>query len=391
VGTGDSRGLVSRRIDAFRHDEMLSDTEVRAMDARVDDTAIGQTRAMTPAPPDRRFASDNNAAVHPRVMEAIERANVGHATAYGDDPWTSSAVDAFRDLFGSEVSVYMVWGGTGANVMALSTLLTPGGAIVCTRSSHINVDETGAPERILGAKLIDVTDDRGRMSPEQIREWAHWIGVQHHPQPAVLSITQSTEWGTLYSPDEVAALCDVAHSLGMRVHLDGARIANATAALGGTAAALRAFTIDAGVDVVSFGGAKNGMMHGEAVVYLSPDLDRWAPYVRKQVTQLPSKVRYISAQFSALLNDDLWIRNAQHANSMADLLHRRVADLPGVDAGPAPVVNSIFPSLSRGADQLREWSFFYDWDPTRVRWMTSWDTTIGDIDAFVAGVRHFVS
>jgi threonine aldolase len=346
---------------------------------------------MTPDPPDRRFASDNNAGVHPSVLEAIERANVGHATAYGDHPWTADAADAFRELFGRDVSTWMVWGGTGANVMALSTLLTPGGAVVCSRSAHINVDETGAPERILGAKLIDVEDDRGRISPDQIREWAHWIGVQHHVQPSVLSITQSTEWGTLYTADEIGVLCDVAHSLGMSVHLDGARIANATAALGATVATLRSFTVDAGVDVVSFGGAKNGMMHGEAVVYLSPGHDRWAPFVRKQVTQLPSKVRYISAQFSALLADDLWIRNARHANEMAVLLHRETSGLGGVEVGPAPVVNSMFPALSRGTDALRDWSYFYDWDATRVRWMTSWDTTPADVHAFAAGVRHFVS
>ncbi|MFM8946081.1 MAG: threonine aldolase family protein [Actinomycetota bacterium] len=277
--------------------------------------------SQVPASPERRFASDNNAGVHPRVLEAIAAANSGHATAYGDDRWTRRAESVFRDLFGSSVETFMVWGGTGANVMALATMLSPAGAVLCTDAAHINVDETGAPERVLGAKLIDVPHDRGRLHPEQIREFAHFTGVMHHVQPSVLSITQSTEWGTLYTPDEVGALCDTAHSMGMTVHLDGARIANATAALGGSVEALRAFTIDAGVDVVSFGGAKNGMMHGEAVVYLNTALARSAPYVRKQVTQLPSKVRYISAQFVALLEDELWIENASHANRMATRLY----------------------------------------------------------------------
>ena len=350
--------------------------------------------AVPEASPSRRFASDNNAAVHPAVLEAVARANVGHATAYGDDPWTAEAESMFRELFGRDVATFMVWSGTGANVMALATMLSPAGAVVCSDAAHINVDETGAPERILGAKLIDLPSEAGRIRPDQVRSLAHLLGVPHHVQPSVLSITQSTEWGTLYSPDEIGALCEAAHSLGMLVHLDGARIANATVALGGDVAALRSFTIDAGVDVVSFGGTKNGMMHGEAVVYLRPELARSAPFVRKQVTQLPSKVRYISAQFSALLNDDLWLANARHANEMATRLHSAVVDIPGVQAGPAPVVNSIFPVLPADRiEPLREWSFFYDWDPhaNQVRWMTSWDTEVRDIETFAVGVRRIVS
>ena len=265
--------------------------------------------------------------------------------------------------------------------------------MVCTDASHINVDETGAPERILGAKLIDVPAIKGKMTPDQVLNLQHFIGVVHHVQPSVLSITQSTEWGTLYTPNEIGALCDAAHSMGMKVHLDGARIANATAALGGTQQALKSFTVDAGVDVISFGGAKNGMMYGEAVIYLDPDLARSAPYVRKQVTQLPSKVRYISAQFSALLTDDLWIKNARHANAMATHLYEQTVGLPGVALDGTPEVNSIFPVLpAADIEALRDWSFFYDWDShhQQVRWMTAWDTELADIDQFVAGVRHFV-
>lgn len=341
-----------------------------------------------PEPPRHRFASDNNAAVHPKVLDALLAANSGHAVAYGDDPWTERAGRAFDDLFGRRTEALMVWGGTGANVLALSSLLSPAGAVVCSDAAHINVDETGAPERILGAKLIDVPHTDGRITPDQILEFRHFTGVVHHVQPSVLSITQSTEWGTLYSPDEIAALADTAHSMGMKVHLDGARIANACAALGGTVEALRSFTVDAGVDVVSFGGTKNGAMYAEAVVYLDPELARSAPYLRKQITQLPSKMRYVSAQFVALFDDDLWIRNARHANEMCALLHRSLTDVPGVDPGPAPAVNSIYPSLDPTLrETVRSWSFFYDWSLPQVRWMTAWDTEPADIETFVAGVR----
>ena len=356
-----------------------------------------QTRKMSsqviPPAPEYRFASDNNATVHPVVMEALNQANAAHATAYGDDPWTAQACSAFSELFGQQVETFMVWNGTGANVLALATMLSPAGAVICSDSAHINVDETGAPERILGAKLIDLPAIGGKITPDQVRSQAHALGVVHHVQPSVLSITQSTEWGTLYSPTEIANLCDAAHSMGMTVHLDGARIANATAALGGNQEALRSFTVDAGVDVISFGGAKNGIMYGEAVIYLNCDLARSAPFVQKQVTQLPSKVRFISAQFSALLADDLWLKNATHANDMATQLFEQTCHLPGVVLDQAPVVNSIFPILSpEQIEPLREWSFFYDWDPHahQVRWMTAWDTRPADLDHFVAGIRHFI-
>lgn len=344
-----------------------------------------------PPPPLRRFASDNNAGAHPAVLDALAVANAGHQLAYGDDPYTAESADRLRDLFAApDAETFLVWGGTGANVMALATMLTPAGAVVCAESAHINVDETGAPERVLGAKLIDLPTPDGKLVPEQLDELSHFLGDQHHAQPSVVSITQSTEMGTLYSPDEVAAICDTAHRLGMTVHLDGARIANATAALGGDAAALRSFTTDAGVDVISFGGTKNGMIYGEAVVYLNPSLARFAPFVRKQVTQLPSKMRFIAAQLNALLDDDLWIHNAQHANAMSQLLYEQVRDVPGVDLARGPVVNSQYPILP--ADrivELQDWSFFYDWDVHlhQVRWMTAWDTTVDDVMAFAAGIR----
>jgi threonine aldolase len=342
-----------------------------------------------PPAPDRTFASDNGAGIHPTVLEALARANVGHARAYGHDPWTRRANGLIADAFGVPAETFFVWNGTGANVMALATLLQPAEAVVCTNWAHINVDETGAPERLLGAKLIDLPTPDAKLVPAQLDDLAHLLGVEHHAQPGVLSITQPTELGTLYTADEVAALCDTAHRMGMRVHLDGARLANATAALGGDVAALRSFTVDAGVDVVSFGATKGGLAYGEAVVYLDPELARRAPYVRKQVTQLPSKMRFIAAQFEAILTDELWIRLGAHANGMATRLAEAVAPLPHVTLDHQPQVNSLFPVLPAELIRpLQDWCFFYDWDAHRhqVRWMTAWDTTEADVDRFVEGV-----
>ncbi|MFZ9629079.1 MAG: threonine aldolase family protein [Ilumatobacteraceae bacterium] len=352
------------------------------------------TRVATmPPPPPCAFASDNAAGAHPAVIDAVIAANTGHALAYGADDWTRRLDERFRDLFGGSTESFVVWNGTGANVMALATMVRPGDAIVCTDWSHINVDETGAPERVIGAKLLPQPTVHAKLVPDQLTELAHLQGVQHHAQPGVVSLTQSTELGTLYTADEIAALCDTAHRMGMRVHLDGARLANATAALGGTVAALRSFTVDAGVDVVSFGGTKAGILGGEAVVYLDPTLAERAMYVRKQVNQLPSKMRFVSAQFLALLDDDLWIRLADGANRTARRLFDATRDIPGVTYDAAPQVNSVFPCLPPAAiGLLRDWCFFWDWDVSRnqVRWMTAWDTTEADVDRFAAGVRHLL-
>ncbi len=340
-----------------------------------------------PPPPGRSFASDNAAGAHPAVLEAVARANEGHALAYGEDRWTRECEGAFNELFG-DVTTLLTFNGTGANVLALACLLGPAEAVVCTDWAHVATDETGAPERILGAKLIDLPSVDGKLRPEQVSGLAHLLGVPHHAQPGVVSITQSTELGTVYSPDEVAAICDAAHRLGMTVHIDGARIANATAALGGDVAALRSFTVDAGVDVVTFGGTKNGLLGGEAVVFLRPELARRARYVRKQVTQLPSKMRFVAAQFLALLAEDRWLQLAAHSNAMAARLHAATAGLPGVEVA-APQVNSLFPTLPvEIIEPLREWCFFWDWDNARhqVRWMTAWDTTADDVDTFAEGV-----
>ena len=343
-----------------------------------------------PAPPACSFSSDNAAGVHPAVLAAMEAANQGHAVAYGDDPWTRECEQRFRSVFGPETTTLLVWGGTGANVLALASLLGPGDAVVCATQAHVAVDETGAPERILGAKLIDLPTPDAKLRPDDLTALRHLIGVEHHAQPAVVSITQSTELGTVYAADEVAALCTCAHELGMRVHLDGARIANAVAALGGDLSTLQALTLDAGVDVLTFGATKNGGLGAEAVVYLNPDAARSARFLRKQVTQLPSKMRYVAAQFNALLDGDLWLRLASHANAMTRRLYDATDDLPGVSHAGPPQVNSLFPRLPREViGPLSEWCFFWPWDPAidQVRWMTAWDTTEEDVDVFAAGVR----
>lgn len=355
-----------------------------------------QTRTVIALPPapERAFASDNAAGAHPAVVAAVVAANAGHALAYGSDEHTEECSARFTALFGTDVITRVCFNGTGANVAALATMMGslrgPHHAIVCTNWSHIAADETGAPERVLGTKLIELPSSDAKITPAMLDEVGHLRGVQHHVQPGIVSITQPTELGTLYTPDEIGTLCDVAHRMGMLVHLDGARIANATAALGGDRAALRRFTVDAGVDVVSFGGTKNGAFGAEAVVFLDPELAVGSEYVRKQVTQLPSKMRYLSAQLNALLDDDLWISLGAHSNTMATRLHELVAPLPGIEVGPPPQVNSLFPRLpAQLIEPLRRWCFFWDWDVAvqQVRWMTAWDTTEADVERFAAGVR----
>ncbi|HET9546974.1 MAG TPA: aminotransferase class I/II-fold pyridoxal phosphate-dependent enzyme [Desertimonas sp.] len=341
-----------------------------------------------PPPPQRSFASDNASGAHPDVLAAIVAANEGHALAYGDDAWTRECHGRFVELFGRDVETLLTFTGTGGNVLGLTTILRPVDAVVCAAGSHLNADEAGALERIAGAKLIDLPAPDGKLVPEQLAELAPQLGIEHHAQPAVVTITQSTELGTVYTASEVAALSEQAHSMGMKVHMDGARIANATAALGSSIAALRSMTIDAGVDVLTFGGTKNGLVGGEAVVFLDPALATRARFVRKSITQLPSKMRFVAAQFNALLDAELWLRNARHSNEMAAQLYDAVAGLPGVDV-VKPQVNGLFPTLRADViAPLQEWSFFWDWDVAahQVRWMTSWDTTADDVDRFAAGV-----
>lgn len=341
--------------------------------------------------PERWFASDNAAGAAPQVLAALVEANEGHALAYGNDPWTMRAQDAFRRLFDRDVTTHFAYGGTGANVFALGCLLRPAEAVVCSKVAHVTYDETGAAERIIGTKLLEVETIDGKVTPRGLSSVAHLLGSEHHVQPAVLTITQATEMGTVYSIDEVGALCNVAHEMGLLVHMDGARIANAVASLGATAGSLRAMTFDAGVDVLTFGGTKCGGVFGEAVVFARPELAERAKYIRKQTTQLHSKMRFIAAQYEALLANELFIDLGRRANDAARLLHKALCDIESLQLGGPPSVNSLFPRLVDPAKtELQAWSFFWDWDvaAAQVRWMTAWDTSPTDVDRFVAGVRE---
>jgi len=319
-----------------------------------------------PDAPARLFASDNASGVHPRYLTAIERVNVGHALAYGQDTATRDATALFAELSGRPVEVLFTFGGTGANVLALACLLGRAESIVCTEWAHIAVDETGAPERALGVKLQTFPAPDGKLKVEHIEFAVQALGNVHHAQPGVVSISQPTEMGTLYSLDEVRQLCDVAHKHGLRVHLDGARIGNAVAALGATRNMFSAMTFDAGVDAVSFGGTKNAMLNAEAVLLSGVDQTRRAQYLRKQVGQLPSKMRYTAAQFMEALSDDLWIQTAQDANRSAESLYVALKDVALLQLA-APAVNSLYPTLPEPhRSQLQEWSFFWDWDLSRM-------------------------
>lgn len=349
--------------------------------------------ARLPAP-ERTFASDNSAGALPEVLDALVAANDGHAFAYGADPWTRRATERVREVFDVPAEVAFCWGGTGANVVGLQALLLPGEAVVCAQSAHVAVDECGAPERFLGAKLIDLPAPDGKLTPEQVRSTFALLHDEHHVQPKVVSVTQSTELGTVYSAEELSALVHLAHEHDLYVHVDGARLANAGAALGGTLEAVRSVTVDAGVDVLTLGGTKAGMTHGEAVVFLRPELGARVRFIRKQAAQLASKMRFISAQVDALLDGGRWLRAAGHANAMAARLADEVRQVDGVTVNQDVQVNAVFASLAPEASEaLQAWSPFWTWDEARheVRWMTSWDTTEEDVDRFVTGVRAAVT
>lgn len=338
----------------------------------------------------RGFASDNYSGIHPEILAAIADANGGHQVAYGEDQYTARLQEVFRGHFGESAQAFPVFNGTGANVTALQSMLPRWGAVVAASTAHINVDEAGAPEKIGGFKLLTVPADDGKLTPELIDREAWGWGDEHRAQPLVVSITQSTELGTLYTADEIRAIADHVHERGMKLHLDGARLSNAAAALD---LPLRAFTTDAGVDVLSFGGTKNGAMLGEAVVVLEPTASDGLVFSRKFNMQLASKMRFVSAQLIALLEGDLWLRNARHANAMAQRLRAEVeqgladGSIAGVGFTQPTQSNGVFATLPDGvADALREKFRFYDWDAARneVRWMCSFDTQESDVDAFVA-------
>lgn len=331
---------------------------------------------------ERGFASDNNSGIHPDILTAMVEANQGHAVGYGGDKWTEQAIQLFKKEFGDDTEVFFVFNGTGANILSLKSATRSFNSIICAETAHIQVDECGAPEKFTGCKLIPVKTSDGKLRPEDIKPHLHGFGFEHHAQPGVISITQASELGTVYKKEEIQALADLAHKHGMYLHMDGARLANAAVALDMN---FREFTRDAGVDILSFGGTKNGMMMGEAVVFFRPELATLTKYFRKQAAQLSSKMRFISAQFIPYLGNGLWKKNAMHANRMAQLLEEEIRSIEGVEITQPVDANGVFAIIpGELIPELQKEFFFYTWDEQRneVRWMTSFDTTEEDIRTF---------
>ena len=341
--------------------------------------------------PFRSFANDNNAKIHPEILEALAGANRGHEVAYGDDPYTRSAIQRFEEHFGPDIDVFFTFNGTGANVLGLQALNRSYHAVLCSDYAHIYTDECAAPEKHTGCKLIPLPHQDGKITLDQVRHAYHGIGDQHHVQARVLSITQSTEMGTVYKLEEIQALAHFAHERKMFLHMDGARIANAAVSLGQT---LRQATRDLGVDVLSFGGTKNGIMGGEAVVFFDRQLSTDFLYLRKQGMQLASKMRFIAVQFEALLTNDLWHRSAEHANHMACLLEKEISRIPEVKIVWKVEANGVFAKIPRHAiEKIMQRYFFYKWieEEDIVRWMCSFDTTEEDVREFTKFVAEAVT
>ncbi|WP_374035685.1 low specificity L-threonine aldolase [Bdellovibrio bacteriovorus] len=336
----------------------------------------------------RGFGSDNHAGVHPRILQSILDANIEHAPAYGTDEWTERAVAEFKNQFGKEAQVFFVFNGTAANVTALRALARPWQSVFCSDVAHINVDECGSPEFLSGCKLLPLPSHNGKISVDELEKAFIRRGDQHFSQTQVLSLTQPTELGTTYSVDEMKSLIAWAKLKKLLVHIDGARLSNAALYLKKT---LKEITTDLGVDAVSFGGTKNGLMMGEAVVILNKDLAQDFKYIRKQSAQLPSKTRFIACQFEAYFKDGLWQQIAEHSHHMALYLYEQCKDLAGVTVREVPQSNAVFATLpSHWVKPLREHYFFYVWDENtfECRWMTSWDTQKSDIDGFVALLKE---
>ena len=331
----------------------------------------------------RSFGSDNNSGVHPCIMEALTAANSDHAIAYGDDPWTAEAAAVVRELLGEEaIEPFFLFNGTGANVVALQACTLPFHSILCVATAHIAVDECGAPVKLTGASLKEIDTPDGKLTPELVRPHLHGFGFEHHSQPRVIAISQTTELGTAYTTDEVRALADLAHAHGMILFVDGTRIANACAQLN---VSLREMTIDCGVDLFTLGGTKNGLMFGEVLVPLREELAQHIRYYRKQTTQLYSKMRYIAAQFIPYLREGLWLENARRSNAAAQMLYDEMRGVKGLEITQKVESNAIFFILPKSiTDRLRERYFFYDWDESRneMRLVCSWDTTEEDIRQF---------
>ena len=338
----------------------------------------------------RSFASDNNAPVHEDILKAIDDANLGDVIAYGDDIYTSDAERKFRHHFQSDVKTFFVFNGTAANVAAISHITNSFNSILTAETAHLNHDECGAPEKFSGCKLQTVSSPNGKISVEQLEKFLNSRGFEHHSQPKVISISQPTELGTLYKPDEILKIAHFANANDLYLHVDGARISNAVAALNISLAEMLTFT---GVDIVSFGGTKNGMMYGEAIVFINNALASDFQYVRKQSMQLASKMRYISAQFNAFLSDHLWLQNARHANNMANYLAQCLRDIPEILITQEVETNAVFAIIPKKVIKpLQEQYFFYVWNEERneVRWMTHFNTTKNDVESFVKTLKSLL-
>jgi len=339
----------------------------------------------------RGFASDNNSGVHPEILKAIADANSGHTIAYGDDIYTQRAKAKFYEYFGNDIEIYFVFIGTAANVLGLNAATRSWNSVICAETAHINEDECGAPEKFNGFKLLPVETHNGKLTVESIQKHMKGFDFEHHSQAKVISITQATELGTVYTIDEIKTLADFAHTNNMYLHMDGARIANAAVTLNKS---FKEFTKDAGVDILSFGGTKNGMMYGEAILFLNKQLGQDFKYVRKQGMQLASKMRFISAQFERYLSDNLWYQNAQHSNKMAQLLASKIKEISQITITQKVEANGVFAIVpAEIVPELQKEYFFYEWDEVRseVRWMASFDTTEKDILNFVELIKKLLS
>jgi len=339
----------------------------------------------------RGFASDNNSGIHPQILKAIAAANAGHSIGYGDDPWTQEAIALFKKEFGDEIEVLMVLTGTGANILGIQSSMRSFNSVLCAETAHIQTDECGAPEKFTGSKLIPIVTQNGKLTPEQIEKHLHGFGFEHHSQPGLISITQVTELGTVYSVEEIRELAELAHNHGIFLHMDGARISNAAISLD---LPFKTFTIDAGVDILSFGGTKNGMMIGEAVLFFNPALSIYSKYFRKQAAQLYSKMRFVGAQFVPYLRDEIWKTNAMHSNKMAKLLETEIRKIKGVEITQLVEANGVFALIPKTIiPKLQREYFFYTWNESRgeVRWMTAFDTTEEDILNFTKLLRELMT
>ncbi len=339
----------------------------------------------------RGFASDNNSGVHPEILAALGKANEGHCLAYGSDEYTERAIKKIQSLFKSKPDVFFVFNGTAANVLALSSMTEQFHAVLCTENAHIHVDECGAPERFTGCKLVTAPSPDGKLTTAMLDKMYFGVGDQHHVQPRVVSVSQSTEMGTVYSPAELQALADWAHSRKMFLYVDGARIANAVSSRN---VSISAMLEDTGVDAFSFGGTKNGLLLGEAVVFLNKELAESFKYRRKQAMQLSSKMRYLACQFETMLENDLWLKAAAHSNRMAKLLEKEMREVPGVRITQKVEANGVFAVIPKDAiPKLQAKSFFYVWNPliSEVRWLCSWDTTESDIRDFAESAKALLS